>query len=48
MSQRRAYLEQRRQVAINMQQQMFARGDTKAAQRLGGVIGRLNSELGSR
>jgi len=46
--QRRAYLEQRRQVAINMQQQMLARGDTKAAQRLGGVIGQLNSELGYR
>jgi len=47
-NQRRAYLEQRRQVAINMQQQMLARGDTKAAQRLGGVIGQLNSELGYR
>ena len=46
--QRRAYLEQRREVAINMQQQMLARGDTGAAQRLGGVIGQLNRELGYR
>jgi hypothetical protein len=45
---RRAYLEQRRQAAINMQQQMLARGDTNAAQRLGTVIGQLNSELGYR
>jgi hypothetical protein len=48
MSERRAYLEQRRQVAINMQQQMLARGDTNAAQRLGSVIGQLNHELGYR
>jgi hypothetical protein len=48
MGQRRAYLEQRREVAINMQQQMLARGDTKAAERLGGVIGQLNRELGHR
>jgi hypothetical protein len=47
-NQRRLYLEQRRQVAINMQQQMLARGDVKAAQRLSGVIGQLNSELGYR
>jgi hypothetical protein len=46
--QRRAYLEQRREAAINMQQQMLARGDTKAAERLGGVIGQLNQELGFR
>jgi hypothetical protein len=46
--QRRAYLEQRREVAINMQQQMLARGDTKAAERLSGVIGQLNQELGFR
>jgi hypothetical protein len=48
MGQRRAYLEQRRDVAINMQQQMLARGDTKAAERLGGVIGQLDGELGYR
>jgi hypothetical protein len=48
MNQRRAYLEQRRAVAINMQQEMLARGDTNAARRLGGVIGQLNSELGYR
>jgi hypothetical protein len=48
MDRRRAYLEQRRQVAINMQQQMLARGDTKAAQRLGTTIGQLNSQLGYR
>jgi len=48
MNQRRAYLEQRHQVAINMQQQMLARGDVKAAQRLSGVIGQLNRELGYR
>ena len=48
MSQRRAYLEQRRDVAINMQQQMLARGDVNAAQRLGSVIGQLNRELGYR
>ena len=47
-NQRRSYLEQRRQVAINMQQQMLARGDMKAAQRLSGVIGQLDSELGHR
>jgi hypothetical protein len=45
VNQRRAYLEQRRQVAINMQQQMLARGDTNAAQRLGGVIGQLDNQL---
>jgi hypothetical protein len=45
---RNSYLEQRRQVAINMQQQMLARGDTKAAQRLGTVIAQLNSQLGYR
>jgi hypothetical protein len=45
VDQRRAYLEQRRQVAINMQQQMLARGDTNAAQRLGGVIGQLDNQL---
>jgi hypothetical protein len=44
-SQRRAYLEQRREVAINLQQQMLARGDVNAAQRLGNVIGQLNREL---
>ena len=48
MSQRRAYLEQRREVAINMRQQMLARGDMNAAQRLGGVIGQLDRELGYR
>jgi hypothetical protein len=48
MNQRRSYLEQRRQVAINMQQQMLARGDTNAAQRLGSVIGQLNRDLGYR
>ena len=41
----RAYLEQRRQAAINMQQQMLARGDMQAAQRLGGVIAQLDSQL---
>jgi hypothetical protein len=45
VDQRRAYLEQRRQVAINMQQQMLARGDTNAAQRLGSVIGQLDNQL---
>ena len=45
---RRAYLKERRQVAINMQQQMLARGDTNAAQRLGTVIGQLDHELGYR
>lgn len=48
MSQRRAYLQQRREVAINMQQQMLARGDVNAAQRLGNVIGQLNRALGYR
>jgi hypothetical protein len=48
MGQRRGYLEQWREVAINMQQQMLARGDTKAAERLGGVIGQLNRQLGYR
>jgi hypothetical protein len=47
-NQRRSYLEQRRQVAINMQQQMLARGDTNAAQHLGSVIGQLNRELAYR
>ncbi len=45
---RREYLEERRRAAINMQQQMLARGDTNAAQRLGVVIGQLNSQLGHR
>lgn len=45
---RRAYLKERRQVAINMQRQMLARGDTAAAQRLGAVIGQLNNQLGHR
>jgi hypothetical protein len=44
-SRRCAYLEQRREVAVNMQQEMLARGDAKAAQRLGRVIGQLNREL---
>jgi hypothetical protein len=48
MDRRRAYLEQRRQAAINMQQQMLARGDTNAAQRLGTVIDQLNGQLGYR
>jgi hypothetical protein len=43
---RRNYLEERRQVAINMQQQMLAQGDTNAAKRLGVVIQQLNGELG--
>jgi hypothetical protein len=42
---RRTYLEERRHVAINMQQQMLARGDTRAAQRLGAVIDQLNHQL---
>jgi hypothetical protein len=46
--QRRSYLEQRRQVAIDMQQQMLARGDTNAASRLGVVIQQLNGQLGYR
>jgi hypothetical protein len=45
---RRAYLKERRQVAIKMQQQMLARGDTNAAQRLGAVIGQLDHQLGFR
>jgi hypothetical protein len=43
---RRAYLEQRREAAINMKQQMLARGDTKAANRLVVVIRRLDDQLG--
>jgi len=46
--QRRDYFEQRREAAISMEQQMLARGDIKAAQRLGSVIGQLNRELGYR
>jgi hypothetical protein len=42
---RNAYLEQRRQVAIQMQREMMAQGDMKAAQRLGTVIAQLNTEL---
>jgi len=44
----RAYLEQRRQVALNMQQQMLARGDTRAAERLGAVISQFNNQLSHR
>jgi hypothetical protein len=43
---RRAHLEERRQAAINMQRQMLARGDTKAADRLGVVIHELDNQLG--
>jgi hypothetical protein len=42
---RRTYLEERRRVAINMQQQMLARGDINAARRLGAVIGQLDNQL---
>jgi hypothetical protein len=42
---RRAYLEERRHVAIDMQRQMLARGDTRAAQRLGVVIAQLDHQL---
>jgi hypothetical protein len=45
---RRAYLLQRRQVAITMQREMWAKGDTNAANRLGAVIAQLDSELGHR
>jgi hypothetical protein len=48
LRERRAYLEQRRGIAIHMQQEMLARGDMKAAQRLGSVIEQLNRELGYR
>jgi hypothetical protein len=43
-----AYLEERRQVAINMQQRMLAHGDTQAVNRLGAVISQLNNQLGLR
>jgi len=42
----RAYLEQRREAAINMEQQMLARGDMKAADRLVVVIRKLDDQLG--